>query len=128
MGGMAWGGVAATGISMFPRNWTVAMAERWLEDSTNGFSSGDVPLTCVAKKDWPKGPVDPNSASYNFMVTPDANWYMLRALYNKNVDAIANKFTLAHLKKYNMEWGIPVAPETRRMNYEMHGDQFSNFN
>ena len=27
-----------------------------------------------------------------------------------------------------MEWGIPMAPEARRMNGEMHGDSYSNFN
>jgi len=126
--GMHWGNIAPTGMSMFPRNWTLAMAQKWLDDSVNGFSSGDVPLSCVARKDWPKPPWDPNDASYNFVVTPDANWYMLRGLYMHTVDALANKFTLAHLKKYNMEWGIPVAPETRRRDFTMHGDQYSNFN
>lgn len=105
---------------MFPRNWTIAMAQTWLDDSINGFSSGEVVLSCLARKFWPKD-VDPNSAAYNFAVTPDANWYMLRGLYRQQVVALANKFTLSHLKNYNMEWGIPVAPETRRMNFKMHG-------
>eukprot|EP00966_Prymnesium_polylepis_P217963 5043969-Prymnesium_polylepis.1 len=127
--GMQWGNLAYTGMSMFPRNWTLAMAHKWMDNSVSGFSSGDVPLTCVARKDWPPPPVDPDSAAYNFMVTPDANWYMLRGLYVHTVDALANKFTLAHLKKYNMEWGgIPIAPETRRMDFTIHGDQYSNFN
>jgi len=126
--GMTWGNLAPTGMSMFPRDWTLAMAQNWMDNPTDGFY-GETPLTCVAKKDWPPPPVDPTSPTYNFMVTPDANWYMLRGLYTHTVDGLANKFTVAHLKKYNMEWGdIPVAPETRRMNYEVQGDQYSNFN
>jgi len=70
-------------------------------------------------QDWQDpATVDPNSATYNFAVTPDANWYMLRPLYLHSVDGLANKFTLAHLLKYNLEWGIPVAPETRRPQIE----------
>jgi hypothetical protein len=115
-------------MSMFPRNWTMSMAHTWLDDPNNGFYT-DVPLSCTAKKFWPApSKVDPNSAEYNFAVTPDANWYMLRGLYRHTVDALANKFTLAHLKKYNIEMGVPVAPETRRMNFAPHGDQYSNFN
>jgi len=125
--GMQWMNIAPAGITHFPRNWTVAMAEHWMDNSASGFY-GEVPLTCLARQDWPPPPVDPDSPTYNFMVTPDANWYMLRALYMHTVDGLANKFTLDHLKNYNMEWGIPVAPETRRMNYELHGDQYSNFN
>ena len=119
--GISWSNVAPSGISLFPRNWTVAMAERWLANAADGFY-GEVPLTCLAKKDWPSQ-VDPDSPTYNFAVTPDANWYMLRGLYVHSVTDLANKLTLEHLKKYNMEWGIPVAPETRRMNFALHGDR-----
>lgn len=50
---------------------------------------------------------------------------MLRALYRHNVDLLANKFTLEHLKKYNMEWGeIPVAPEARDQRFKLFGDQY----
>lgn len=60
---------------------------------------------------------------------PDGNWFMLRSLYMHNVDALANKFTLGHLKKYNMAWGeIPVAPEARDDDFDLFGDQYSNFN
>jgi len=49
--------------------------------------------------------------------------------YLHNVDALANKFTLDHLTKYNMEWGgIPVAPEGRNTEFQLFGDQYSNFN
>eukprot|EP01052_Picozoa_sp_SAG31_P040552 SAG31_NODE_5899_length_2265_cov_1.992151_1_plen_196_part_00 len=54
---------------------------------------------------------------------------MLRALYLHKVDELANKLTLGHLTKYNMAWGgIPVAPEGRNTEFELFGDQYSNFN
>ncbi len=60
---------------------------------------------------------------------PDANWFMIRALYVHQVDRLANKFLLGHLKGYNLEWGgIPVAPEGRDTKFELFGDQYSNFN
>ena len=44
------------------------------------------------------------------------------------MDRLANKFTLAHLKTYNMEGGVPVAPEGRDQDYALSGDKYSNFN
>ena len=44
------------------------------------------------------------------------------------VSAIANKAFLAHLKRYNMENGLPVAPEMRRLSLVEAGNQFNNFN
>ena len=58
----------------------------------------------------------------------DGNWYAIRPLYLHTVDRLANKFTLAHLKTYNMEAGVPVAPEARDSDYQRFGDKFSNFN
>ena len=125
-GGMGWGNVAYSAMSL-SRAIDVRDGDDVARRPDQGLF-GEVPLTCVARRDWPPPPVDPNSAKYNFMVTPDANWYMLRGLFLHQVDALAVKFTLAHLKRYNMEWGLPVAPETRRMNFALHGDQWSNFN
>ena len=53
---------------------------------------------------------------------------MIRPLYVHNVERLANKFLLAHLKHYNMQWGIPVAPEGRQIDFSLFGDQYSNFN
>lgn len=53
---------------------------------------------------------------------------MQRGLYLHNVNTIANKVYLGHLKKYNMEWGIPVSPEGRRKDFSLFGDTYSNFN
>merc|ERR1711983_329144 len=53
---------------------------------------------------------------------------MIRPLYLHHVDNLANKFTLLHLEKYNMEWGIPVAPEARNSDRSLFGDQYNNFN
>ena len=58
----------------------------------------------------------------------DGNWYAIRPLYLHTVDRLANKFTLAHLKTYNLEAGVPVAPEGRDQDYALSGDKFSNFN
>ena len=58
----------------------------------------------------------------------DANWYAIRPLYIHNVEELANKFTLEHLKTYNMEAGVPVAPEGRDSSYALFGDKYSNFN
>ena len=52
---------------------------------------GDVPLTRTALQDWTEN-------NDNFAIVPDANWFMIRALYIHTVDRLANKFTLAHLK------------------------------
>ena len=116
------GNINYAAMSMFPREWAVEMAEVWLNNPVDGFY-GPVPLTTIAMKDFAE-----DNVSKNFAVTPDANWHMLRGLYMHNVDSLANKFTLEHLKKYNMEWGIPVAPEARKNDWSPHGDQYSNFN
>ena len=120
---MSWTNIAPAAIDAFPREWLVAMAENWL-DNPQGFF-GDVPLARIAVKDWAAHDPDP------FAIVPDANWYMIRTLFKHNVNKYANKFTLAHLAKYNMEakWGgIPVAPEGRLKDNALFGDQFSNFN
>ena len=80
------------------REWMETMGRVWLDDPIEGFF-GEVPLTTIALKDFN------DSITNSFAVVPDANWYMIRSLYLHNVDELGNKFTLAHLKKYNMEWG-----------------------
>ena len=122
-GGMGWTNIAPAGISIFPREWVVAMAEHWMDNPTEGFYTPQAPLARTALKDW--GAFPPG----NFAIVPDGNWFMLRALYMHGVDRLANKFTLNHLKRYNMEWGeIPVAPEARTAEFKLFGDQYSNFN
>ena len=86
------------------------MGRVWLDDPIEGFF-GEVPLTTIALKDFN------DSITNSFAVVPDANWYMIRSLYLHNVDDLGNKFTLAHLKKYNMEWGefsLEVSPSKER--------------
>ena len=97
-GGIGWTQIASSGISMFPREWVETMARDWLDNPVDGFNAG-VPLTSTAMKYYP------NNLMEDFAVVPDANWYMIRGLYRHTVDRIANKFTLAHLKNYNMEDG-----------------------
>ena len=121
--GIPWSSFAYAAMSMFPREWVEAMAVNWLDNPVDGFFS-DVPLCRFAQQDLPER----EESNGNFHSVPDGNWFMIRGLYLHNVDALANKFTLAHLKQYNMEWGIPVAPESRRMDNSPAGDQYSNFN
>jgi hypothetical protein len=49
-------------------------------------------------------------------------------MYMHHVGNNANVCTLSHLKGYNMEWGIPVAPESLDIDFEPWGDEYSNFN
>ena len=109
---------------MFPWEWAVAMAESWLNNSEYGFLT-PVGLSCKAIGNWSG---TPELDDYHFGVTPDANWYMLRGLYLHAVDTLANKFTLTHLKGYHLERGIPFASEARNMDFNLFGDQYSNFN
>ena len=44
---------------------------------------------------------------------------MIRPLYIHSVDRLANKFTLRHLTRYNMQGGVPVAPESRNLEFTM---------
>merc|ERR1712194_154127 len=97
--GIGWGNLAPMGMSMFPREWAVAMAESWLNNSEYGFLT-PVGLSCKAIGNWSS---TPELDDYHFGVTPDANWSMLRGLYRHAVDTLANKFTLTHLKGYHLE-------------------------
>jgi len=108
---------------MFPDDWAQKQGERWL--SNNGKSDSlftTMPLTSSSPRDWDRIP------DKSFMHTPDTNWWMIRGLYLHNVNKIANDALLGHLKTYNMAWGMPVAPEGRRADETLFGDQFSNFN
>ena len=49
-------------------------------------------------------------------------------MYNCHVGRNANVCALAHLKRYNMKWNIPIAPESWSMKPFPWGDQYSNFN
>ena len=118
--GVAFGNIAPAAISQFPREWVVQMAEHWLDDSEKGFNTW-IPLSTRARQDWFEGNTD-------FFITPGSSWYMIRPLYIHTVDRLANKFTLNHLKRFNMENGVPVAPETRKKDFTRSGDSYSNIN
>merc|ERR1719433_2602942 len=114
--------IAPAGISMFPREWLDIMAREWLDDSINGMF-GKVPLS-DAYSSFPY-----QNHMKNFASTPGMNWLVIRPLYIHSIDGLANKITIAHLKKYHMEWDhIPVAPEARHFDGTLHGDQYSNIN
>ena len=67
-------------------------------------------MTSRARQDW---------LDSDFAITPGANWLMIRPLYIHSVDRLANKFTLRHLTRYNMQGGVPVAPESRNLEFTM---------
>ena len=119
--GVAFGNIAPAAISQFPREWVVQMAEHWLDDSEKGFNTW-IPLSTRARQDWFEG------YGKFFFITPGSSWYMIRPLYIHTVDRLANKFTLNHLKRFNMENGVPVAPEARRKDFTRSGDSYSNIN
>jgi hypothetical protein len=92
----------------------------WAVDTAKGFF-GKVPLTTKALKNW-------DQVSSVFASTPDTNYYSIIGMSKRHVGKNANLCGLAHLKKYNMHWEIPVAPESWDKTPEPWGDQYSNFN
>jgi len=89
-------------------------------DSKRGFF-WEIPLSTAAVKDFDR-------ISDVFASTPDTNYYAILGMYNCHVGRNANQIALTHLKKYNMHWGIPIAPEAWSKVPAPWGDQYSNFN
>lgn len=119
-GPLGWSGFAFLRNSYFPTEWARRMTARWAMDPQKGFF-WEIPLSTKALKDW-------DSISHNFTSTPDTNYYALIGMYKSNVGRNANICALAHLKKYNLNWGIPIAPEAWDIKPNPWGDQYSNFN
>lgn len=117
---LGWSGFAYLRNSYFPEDWAYQMTREWAMDSTKGFF-WKIPLSTRALKDW-------EGISKVFTATPDTNYYSLIGMYKSNVGRNANICALAHLKKYNMNWGIPIAPEAWDIEPGPWGDQYSNFN
>lgn len=115
-----WSGFAYLRNNYFPEEWAAKMTEHWALDSQKGFW-GDVPLSTIANKHWDK-------VSKDFTYTPDTNYYAIIGMYNRHVGSNANRCGLTHLKKYNMHWDIPIAPEAWDIEPGPWGDQYSNFN
>ena len=86
--GISFVNVATANLHQFPRDWVVAMAEKWLDDSVRGFFS-KVPLARYALKDWPQ---HNTGDAYNFAVVPDSNFFMIRPLYIHQVDRSVDRF------------------------------------
>jgi hypothetical protein len=100
-GGMGFSNIATAGIRMFPREWVVAMAENWMDDSVKGFNS-EVPLTRTALKDWPAH--DPGV----FAVVPDANWFMIRYVYLARTRARAHACKRSQPCNTHMTTHVPL--------------------
>jgi hypothetical protein len=96
------------------------MTKYWAVNDVSGFFT-EVPLSTKAIKDW-------DVISPVFTVTPDTAWFAMHGMYKHHVGTNANKCAIGHLKGYNVEWGIPVAPEARNINFDVHLDAYSNFN
>eukprot|EP00588_Corethron_pennatum_P031500 CAMPEP_0194339854 /NCGR_PEP_ID=MMETSP0171-20130528/84537_1 /TAXON_ID=218684 /ORGANISM="Corethron pennatum, Strain L29A3" /LENGTH=1003 /DNA_ID=CAMNT_0039104585 /DNA_START=124 /DNA_END=3136 /DNA_ORIENTATION=+ len=120
----SWGVFGAVGQSWFPEEYAVAMGKWLAKDNPDGFYS-TVPLTNTPVRDWPKVI---GSGWDNFSITPDTNFFMLKAMWQHDVTEIALDATLGHLKEYNMLGSIPCAPEARKYTFDLFGDQYSNFN
>jgi len=117
---LGWSGFAYLRNSYFPEDWAYQMTRQWAVDSTRGFF-WTVPLSTVAIKDFDR-------VSDVFTSTPDTNYYSIIGMYNCHVGRNANVCALAHLKGYNMNWNIPIAPEAWSKKPAPWGDQYSNFN
>lgn len=119
-GALDWSGMAYMAVDGFPDEWAAQMTERWAVNEVEGFfHSGHI--STKAYKDW-------DQISSVFTYTPDTNWWAICGMYEHHVGSNANKCALGHLKNYNVEWGIPVAPESRGINGRPWGDEYSNFN
>ena len=119
-GRLHWDGFAYLRNSGFPEDWACEMTQAWAMDSKKGFF-WKVPLSTIAIKDFAQ-------VSKDFTVTPDTNYYAIYGMYKSHVGRNANICALAHLKGYNMKWGIPIAPEAWSIEPYPWGDQYSNFN
>jgi len=117
---MDWLWMAWMGMEQFPDQWAWEMTEHWATDDVDGFYT-EVPLGTRALKDWA-------GVSTVFTITPDTCWWAIRGMYLHHVGTNANHCALGHLKGYNLEWGIPVAPEALDINFDPWGDHYSNFN
>lgn len=117
---LGWSGLAFMAMDDFPDEWAEQMTERWAVNEEEGFFHFGSISTC-AYKDW-----DQQHPAFAF--TPDTNWFAIRGMYEHHVGSNANKCALGHLKNYNLEWGIPVAPEALNINGDPWGDEYSNFN
>lgn len=115
-----WTGMAYMRNNWFPEDWARRMTETWAVNSEIGFN-GPVPPTLVAMQDVDH--IFPDFAS-----APDLAYYSIMGMYDRHVGKNANVMGLGHLKKYNLKWGIPVAPESYDSGWEIWGDQYSNFN
>jgi hypothetical protein len=89
-------------------------------NSKQGFF-WEIPLSTVALKDF-------DQLSDVFTSTPDTNYYAIIGMYKCHVGRNANVCALAHLKRYNIKWEIPIAPEAWSKQPAPWGDQYSNFN
>ena len=115
-----WTGMAYMRNSWFPEDWARRMTDTWAVNSEIGFN-GPIPPTLVAMQDF-------DHTFPSFASAPDLAYYSLIGMYDRNVGKNANVMGLGHLKKFNLKWGIPVAPESYDSDWEIWGDQYSNFN
>jgi hypothetical protein len=120
---IGWSGFAYGNMDQFRRENLVEMTNEWLIDSVKGFNHPLCNPTFGAIEDYDNWPDV-------FASAPDIAWYAYRPLFKHHICEEGNYLTLKHLKQYNMEWGMPVAPEARKKTPwpDLWGDQYSNFN
>jgi len=140
-GNFGWSTVAALLPETTHRTWVQKLADSWMVDDVEGFFD-IIPLATKAMKNYhsddntttglPKCPMGPGCTGKgldsHFSIVPDGNYFTIRPFYRHKVSGFANKAFLAHLKRYQMNAGIAVAPEAYDYDNNQFGNQFNNFN
>lgn len=118
-----WSNMAYANMEQFPRDYLIEMTNEWTMDSIKGFNHPDCNPSAGARQ------MEEQWDDF-FTTAPDIAWYMYKPLFKHHLYEEGNYLTIKHLKQYNMEWGVPVAPESRgNTPYPLlWGDQYSNFN
>jgi len=139
-GNFGWPDVAGLLNDFVDRTWVQKLADSWMSDSKIGFFD-IIPLATRAMKNYhldddskglPQCPLSPKCTGKgldkDFSIVPDGNFFTLRPFYRHKISGFATKAFLAHLKRYNMNSGFPVAPEAYDYENNQFGNQFNNFN
>ena len=107
------------------RSWVESWGREWVDNGVEGFFDivppGRFPLQQYHRDDdangvpncplGPKSPACTGGVDFDFTIVPDGAWYTIKPFFMHKVSDIATKLLLAHLKRYNMFHGFPVAPE-----------------
>ncbi|MDF1850790.1 MAG: hypothetical protein P1U85_08155 [Verrucomicrobiales bacterium] len=110
----------------FPKEYAVAMVDKWALNRENGFFGEFFPLA-MSRRSMMEFSTD---VDHSFGYTPDTAYFTLDGMFSQGLSKQASELTLNHLANYNFHeaWGIPIAPEAYERDRSLFGDQYSNFN